>query len=186
MATQPEAALPIAPRIQNLGELLRYLPKYQVIICKDHGAIRSWASHLRDAHSISAKERKALNQQYQLSQLQLVEPRAIALPPSNQPPIQALGPPLAALQCNELGCNYITISRNRMQKHCHQDHSWFSSKEDRQHWTPIQAQTFFRTSGYQQYFQVQPPLPIRDIDAPDTPCLDKIGAIVSEIHGQPT
>jgi superfamily II DNA helicase RecQ len=156
MAHLPYQLQELAPEFQVLGDQLRYLPAYQVIICKDHGAVRSWASHLKDSHKISSKKRKALDEEHNISSLQVANPRDIALPPPNQPPIQALGPPLPAFACSHLGCDYITTDRKNIRRHYNQTHNWISSPQDRQPWACIQAQTFFRTGGFQRYFQVKP------------------------------
>jgi hypothetical protein len=41
-----------------------------------------------------------------------------------------------------------------MRKHCNRTHDWKSSKEDREHWHRVWAQTFFKSAGLQKYFTV--------------------------------
>lgn len=47
--------------IQLLGDYLRYLPAYSLIVCKDHSAVRNWRTHLLDSHKISKKSQRQLN-----------------------------------------------------------------------------------------------------------------------------
>ena len=135
---------------------MRYLPAYQVIICKDHGAVRSWKGHLKEFHQVKKKEQQALDERYQIGALPITNPRDIALPPPNQAPFQVLGAPVSAFACASSGCYYITVDRKNIRRHYNQAHNWKSSPQDQQPWACIQAQTFFRTSGFQKYFQVQP------------------------------
>jgi hypothetical protein len=127
MASSSNQLQGATPEIQPLGDYLSYLPAYQVIVCKDHGAIRSWARHLQDAHQVKKEDRRALDELYQISNLQLARPREILLPPPNQPPIPLLGNPLSAFSCTNTGCVFITINRNEIQRHYNKVHNWMSS-----------------------------------------------------------
>ncbi|KAF3029165.1 hypothetical protein E8E12_000446 [Didymella heteroderae] len=71
-------------------------------------------------------------------------------------PFLALGEPLDAFVCEEEECGYISISRPVIAQHCNTKHEWQSKKDDRNHWMPVKAQTFFRTGGFQRYFTVLP------------------------------
>ena len=141
--------------IQLLGDYLRYLPAYSLIICKDHGAVRNWRTHLSDSHKISKRSQRQLNNQYRIQSLPLSTPNNHPLPPPNQPPISVLGLPIPGFACSYQTCTFLTASRNAMQKHYNKEHNWNSSQQDRQPWACIQVQTFFRSSGLQRYFQVQ-------------------------------
>ena len=152
-ARQPQG---LTPEIQTLGDYLSYLPAYQVLVCKDHGAVRSWTRHLKEFHQVKKKEQQALDERYQISTLPLTNPRDITLPPPNQPPIPLLGAPIPAYSCTRAGCVFITKNRNEIQRHYNKAHNWRTSPQDQEPWACIQAQTFFRTGGFQKYFEVQP------------------------------
>jgi hypothetical protein len=131
MASSAEGSSTATLQIETLGEHLRYLPAYKVIICKDHGGVHKWESHLTNSHKVSARQRKALDELHQISSLLVDEPANITLPAPNQPPIQLLGAPLAAFACSYTDCNYITTNRKNIRVHYNKSHSWKSTKEDR-------------------------------------------------------
>jgi hypothetical protein len=78
-------------------------------------------------------------------------PKDVKLPESGGRPFAALGKPLDGLLCDD--CDYITVSKDAMQKHC-KAHDWRFSKTNPVHWTGVKVQTFFG-NAYQRYFIVR-------------------------------
>ena len=93
---------------------------------------------------------------YKYGRLKLQAPRNVRLPPPLGPPFPILGEPLDAFVCDEEECGYISISRPVIAQHYNTKHGWHSSKDDREHWIPAKAQTFFKAGGFQRYFTVLP------------------------------
>src|SRR2546430_987910 len=77
------------------------------------------------------------------------------LPPPLGPPISALGQPAKAFQCNDEACEFISINRKEMLKHCNKMHGWGHSTGNPAHWNTVHVQTFFISSGFRRYFTVQ-------------------------------
>lgn len=48
-------------------------------------------------------------------------------------------------------------NRNVVAQHCNQAHGRHSTKREQEHWTSVKMQTFFASSGFQQYFTVHVP-----------------------------
>ena len=90
------------------SDLLFYVAEYEVLVCKEHGGVRNWNSHLRDHHSTDSKMRRALKHKY--DHLKLQNPRNVRLPPPLGPPFLILGVLLDAFICEEEECSYISIS----------------------------------------------------------------------------
>lgn len=108
--------------------------------------------HLHDEHSTSAKERRAIIEEY--TRFELLEPSKVQAPPPLGRPIQALGKPVEALLCEEEACGFISINHSVMRKHCNKTHGWKRKKEDPEHWSKVKAQTFFTSGGFRWYFIV--------------------------------
>jgi hypothetical protein len=139
--------------IENADEHLHWLPEYSVIVCSVHKyAIRNVATHLRDSHCGTKKQRQAVVDAY--SKFVIRDPKNVPLPSPLRSPLSILGKPLLAFICGKPECERISISRDEMRKHCNRTHDWESSKEDREHWHRVWAQTFFKSAGLQKYFTV--------------------------------
>jgi hypothetical protein len=160
---------------------LRYLPAYRLIVCKDHGAVLNWRTHLSESHKISKKIQTELDAQYQIQTLQLLSFKDHPLPLPNQPPIPILGDSISAYACSNKSCTFITASCNSIHKHYNKEHNWISSPQDRKPWACIQAQTFFRSGGRQRYFQVQP-LPLETSSLSASTTTDAVSHIVQQIQ----
>lgn len=130
-------------------DTFEYNAEYQVLICKIHKqAVRSLETHLRALHILGKKRRVPLLEKY--SSCLLLPPKDVKVPEHRGLPISALGEPLDGILCDD--CNYVTVSKVGMQKHC-KIHDWWWSKRDPIHWTNVKVQTFFGT-GFQKYFIV--------------------------------
>jgi superfamily II DNA or RNA helicase len=139
--------------VENADELLQYDAQYKVLICKLHQyAVPNLSNHLRKQHDGSVKEKRAVVEKY--AHLEILKPAQVELPPPLETPFELLGKPLNAFICDEDECEYITISRDEVRKHCNRTHKWRSTKEDREHWHQVYVQTFFTTNGLQRYFTV--------------------------------
>lgn len=139
----------------DIYDPLRYLPRFKVIVCRDHGGVRDWSKHLRVFHGTDAARRKVLARKYE--RVEVLKPIDVPLPPPFGPPFEVLGEPLDAFLCEEEECGVISTSRTRIGQHCNKKHDWKSSKEAKEHWTSVKVQTFFFTSGLQRYFVVRSP-----------------------------
>jgi len=141
---------------QFADDFLHYEADYKVLICKEHGyALRSLSTHLCDQHSIPAKARKVIVEKYE--SYALLGPKDISLPPFFQSPFEALAALVKAFLCDEKECSFISKNCGKIARHCNQVHGWKSGKKDREHWTNVQVQTFFASSGFQRYFIVRVP-----------------------------
>jgi hypothetical protein len=139
--------------VDNAYEHLEWHENYAVLICRTHQfAIKNLHYHLRDYHSGSTKEKKAVVQLFE--RYQLSDPKGVTLPPPLEEPFASLGKPLNAFICNEPECGYISINRNNVRIHCNQAHNWKSSAKQREHWNSVWVQTFFKSAGLQRYFTV--------------------------------
>ena len=126
--------------------VLHYEPEYKVLICKEHGyAVRNLCLHLRDAHTVSAEDRRLIVDKY--AGLSLAKPVEVPLPPPLGPPFEALGQPIDALICDEEECGFISINPTKMRMHGNKKHDRRSKEGRREFWTRTKAQTFFSSSG---------------------------------------
>jgi hypothetical protein len=117
---------------ENAKEFLHWLPEHGVIVCSAHQyAIRNVATHLRDLHSGTKKQRQAVVNAF--STCILHDPKEVGSPLPLEPPLSILGKPLLAFICEEPECERISISRDEMRKHCNRTHDWTSRKEEREH-----------------------------------------------------
>lgn len=133
----------------NSDDVFEYNAEYQVLICKIHRqAVRSLDTHLSAVHRLGKKRRVPLLEKY--GSCLLLPPKDVKVPEHHGLPISALGEPLDGLLCDD--CNYITVSRDGMQRHC-KVHDWWWSKRVPIHWSNVKVQTFFGT-GFQKYFIV--------------------------------
>jgi hypothetical protein len=77
----------------NYHNVFQYLPEYKVLICQEHyGAIYSLQCHIRKHYVGTAHNLKAVITAF--SQLELLHPSQILLPPLSNIPFAALGEPL--------------------------------------------------------------------------------------------
>jgi hypothetical protein len=139
---------------ERAEQLLCYLPEYRVIICRVHGAVRNWDTHLWQSHSIPKKIRDQIGEQHRFNQLPCYLPTEIPLPLPYQPPIALVGDPALGYACKNQGCSYISTSINTMKKHCNKKHNQVSTPSMPYNWQAVQVQTFFKTGGFQRYFIV--------------------------------
>jgi hypothetical protein len=124
-----------------------------VIIYSIHKyAIRNVATHLRDLHSGTKKQRQAIINAF--STCILRDPKDIESSLPLGLPLRILGKPLLTFICKEPECEQISISRDEMCKHCNRTHDWRSTKEEREHWHSVWVQTSFKSAGLQKYFTV--------------------------------
>jgi hypothetical protein len=115
----------------NNKRLLQYIPKYKVLICREHGGVRNWNQHLRDLHSVDSRTRKNLKKKY--DQLKLENPKDVCLPPPLGPPFTILGELINALLCLKDECGHISTSRTIISQHYNREHNWYSTREDQEH-----------------------------------------------------
>ena len=87
------------------------------------------------------------------SQHNIREPKDVSLPAPLQAPIQYLRAPRQAYICEEPECEYISISRDEIRKHCNRIHDWRATDGRREYWHRVWVQTFF-TAGSKRYFTV--------------------------------
>jgi hypothetical protein len=106
--------------VDNAYEHLEWHENYAVLICRTHQfAIKNL--HLRDYHSGSTKEKKAVVQlfeRYQLSDL-----KGVTLLPLLEELFASLRKPLNAFICNEPECRYISINQNNVRIYYNQAHN---------------------------------------------------------------
>lgn len=139
----------------NIEELLYYNPDYKVLVCKGYGyALQNLEHHLQDYHLITLRTRKATVRKY--AHCQVLGPASVRLPPPLKAPFSVLGRPIDALLCEEEECDFISINRSAIAKHCNKAHGWRSKKEDPEHWRRVKVQTFF-TGRFRRYFIVHTP-----------------------------
>lgn len=142
--------------MENIDELLQYESNYKVVICKQHlQAVQNIDRHLEKYHSVAAKDRRAIVNKY--AQYTILEPPRVPLPAPLEPPLGVLGKPIDGFLCEEEECGFISINRSVIAQHCNKVHDWQSTKRDREHWSKVKVQTFFRTGGFQRYFVVHAP-----------------------------
>ena len=139
--------------VENAKTVLQYLEKHGALVCSVHNyAVRNLAYHLREFHSIPAKERRAIVDLFR--QYELYEPSRIPLPAPLGEPFKVLGRPKKAWPCEEPECEKISINDDTIRQHSNQVHGWKSSYTDDRYWHPVWVQSFFSTRGFQRYFTV--------------------------------
>ena len=117
---------------ENSDEVLHYEADYKTLICKEHGhGIQNLHDHLRDQHTTSVKDRRAIIEKY--AHCEVLEPAQVQLPPPLRPPIPALGKPIEALHCDGEECEDISINESVILKHSNKKHDWRSTEEDLVH-----------------------------------------------------
>lgn len=80
-----------------------------MLICREHRyAVRNLDLHLRDAHTVTANDRRLIVDKY--AALPLAKPAEVPLPPPLGPPFKALGRPIDAVHCDEEDCGFISTS----------------------------------------------------------------------------
>lgn len=132
-----------------------YLPKYEVIVCKEHKTgVQNLDTHLRDHHKTPSKHRKNIIARFE--NLRVKRPGEITLPPLGCGPIVELGEPLFGFRCTEANCGFLTISITGLQIHRNTIHKlpWMKA-ERRLYYQEVRVQTFFRTGGQERYFIVE-------------------------------
>ena len=135
---------------EDIGELLRYLPQYGIVICrKCRYAIQPHAldPHLL-RHSIYRGDRQQLLGR--LSSLKLHEPRSILNPPADIPAFPDL-PVYDGHKCLSSGCTHACVSQKRMEQHWSRHHGEQNAKKVRSR--PAMLQTFFKGNKL-RYFEV--------------------------------
>jgi hypothetical protein len=121
---------------ENAKDYLHWLPEHGVIVCSIHKyAIRNVATHLRDLHSGTKKQRQAIVNAF--STCILRDPKDVESSLPLGLPLRILGKPLLTFICKEPECEQISISRDEMCKHCNRTHDWRSTKEEREHWHSV-------------------------------------------------
>lgn len=135
-------------------ELLIYLPKYGVLICKIcQFAVQpnALSGHLLK-HQIYRTERKRLLDK--ISTLALQQPEDILSPPFNSEAIPDL-PVYEGYRCNVSGCTHTCVSQKRMSHHWSEFHRECSSQNI--DCRPTHLQSFFKGNKI-RYFEVKQPL----------------------------
>lgn len=84
-------------------------------------------AYLRDRHTIPAKARKAIVEEY--NSYTLLDPKDISLPPPFRPPFEAIAAPIEAFLCDEDECSFISKNHKVIAQHCNKDYGWKSTKE---------------------------------------------------------
>ena len=133
--------------------LLEYDAEHLIIICTQCCyAIQPNAisRHLKDLHHIYRGQKRALLDS--LVGLELSDPRDIAVPGPDSPPIKGL-PVDDGLACNDPGCGHLCITSKRMKRHWVTFHG--QSGVEGINWRSVKLQTFFRGS-HLHYFIVNP------------------------------
>lgn len=139
-------------------DLLEFHADYGVIICREcRYAIQKSAlpSHLL-RHKIFRHERHSLLSS--ISQLNILEPEEVPLPPTTCKPIEAL-PIMPGFRCTIGECRSLYVSSKRMRQHQLESHDGFSEVE-----YPVRSvslQTFFRGTKI-KYFEVTPTEPMSE------------------------
>jgi hypothetical protein len=105
----------------NAHKFFEWHKQYGVLTCNVHYyAVRNLSSHLRDYHSRSMKEKRAVVDL--LKDYKIREAKDVILPPPSRAPFASLGKPLQAFTYSEPECEYISISRKGIWLHCNQKH----------------------------------------------------------------
>lgn len=140
----------------NSDECLVYLDEYQVLVCREHKtALQNLNTHLRVHHAVLAAERRAVIEKYR--NLQIAKPDKVQLPVAMGQPIKELGIPLDGFECAEYSCNYFTVNKVALQKHCKKEHKQPWKGDTETLFNNVKVQTFFQTPGLQRYFVVNEP-----------------------------
>lgn len=151
MPSQPQQGLKAH---EKAVDLLCYLPEYRVIVCRVHGAVQNWDTHLKRSHSIPQKIRRAIQEQTGFNKLVVNAPKDIPLPAPLGRPFKVLGEPVNAFACQDQGCRFVCTNQDYIRQHCNQAHCWFATLTDPQHWDLVKAQTFFKTGRFRRYFTI--------------------------------
>ncbi|KAL6237531.1 hypothetical protein BDW75DRAFT_78932 [Aspergillus navahoensis] len=131
-------------------QILEYDGRYGVLICHEcRYAIQKSAlqSHLL-RHKIYRTDRQQLVAL--ISELDLLEPDDVPLPPAQSPPVDGL-PVIAGYRCTAPGCANLCASLKRMKGHWRESHGLADASLAR----PAKLQTFFRGTKI-RYFEVTP------------------------------
>jgi len=141
------------PTTFDTHDLLKYNAKHSVLICREcEYAIQKSAlgSHLL-RHKIYRGERQRLLSS--ISQLQLLEPDNVQLPPAGSPPVDGL-PLISGYRCTAIGCESLCASFKRMRRHWSESHGVTDPPDSFAH--SVNIQTFFRGTKL-RYFEVSMP-----------------------------
>lgn len=105
-----------ASLLQSVENILCFLEKYSVIICRQHKtAVQNLSVHLQKHHTISSKLRREIIESYRDKHVK--SPHEIELPGPLGQPIQELGTPLDGFRCVEDTCDYITVNEDKLRVH---------------------------------------------------------------------
>lgn len=143
-----KVALPATATHQNL---LCYLPKYKVLICKEcRYAIQPSAisRHLKDLHHIYRLDRKLLLEYAE--GLDLAAPQEVKLPCPHEPAIDLLTTE-SGLACSARECEHLCMTVKRMKSHWSSTHRNVADSDLQ--WSTVKLQTFFRGNQL-RYFVV--------------------------------
>jgi hypothetical protein len=135
------------------GNLIVYDVRNKVLICRDcKYAIQKSAleSHLL-RHKIYRRERQHLLSSF--SQLALLEPHEVQLPPAGSPPVDGL-PIISGYRCTATSCENLCASSKRMKRHWSESHGAGNTPDVFAR--PVHLQTFFRGTKL-RYFEVESP-----------------------------
>lgn len=130
------------------GQILEYNERYGVLICHEcQYAIQKSAlqSHLL-RHKIYRADRQQLLSF--ISELNILEPDHVVLPPPESPPIDGL-PVISGHRCTAADCANLCASIKRMKGHWRESHGIIDASLSR----PAKLQTFFRGTKI-SYFEV--------------------------------
>lgn len=142
--------------VSNADQYFRYSHKYKVLICLEHATgIQNLNSHLRDYHTVPAKERKAIVEKYSGATIEKADQVRLPLPMGQ--PIEELGEPKNGFQCIEADCDYISINKDVFRRHCKDKHTQKWTGNTSELYVEVRVQTFFPHGGLQRYFVVNNP-----------------------------
>jgi hypothetical protein len=144
--------VPMPPMTIHPKDLLHYNPTHLILICLEcQYAIQKSAvsSHLL-RHKIYREERQQLLSY--VTNLNLLEPEDVSLPPPESPPIEGL-PIITGYRCVQDGCRSLCASLKRMRKHQSEIHGVRNLGDVAEVARPAELQTFFRGTKL-RYFEV--------------------------------
>lgn len=157
----------------DIEDFILYNRTYRVRICVTHGfAVRNLPDHLRDEHTLTRAQRKAILEAH--ADDVCVRPETVKLPAGLVTPIEGLSPAIEAQQCRGERCSYTSPSDDVIRKHANKEHGWRKSPDKPTYWHWVQAQTFFTSGGLVRWFTVH----VTEADAAD--------AISDHHHPSPT
>ena len=163
--------------MDNFDDVFIHYPEYRIVVCRRcrYAIVPAQANrHFRDQHSdIRGPERKAITDHLTSLADVASRPQDVIKPDAGRAPIPDLPTYHDGLRCEEetadgQPCSYICRATKCMQRHYREVHDWVNPRrrggdsrpgrqpqEGSSPWTPGRTcQCFFRTGGWQQYFEV--------------------------------